>query len=260
MSAIENPVLPTFSKSLKAFVLGAAAVLWVLALSPAHASEPLEYAYPDISVWTTERDAQGNLKNPLVKLAAPLFEQAGIEWKPQAYPAKRMFARLREGKSKFSMLVNAKKALGGCCLLSKNRVAVVEIRIYRHADASPITSKEDLKGKSVITIRGYSYAGWRDFINDPANAITNNVAGDHFAAFAMLAAGRADYVLDYAGPAEEVLTKTPIDDITFDSVSQTDVFLILHKSYPDAGNVMRKLEDISKTLDINAFIYPPGAK
>ncbi|MEG3619539.1 amino acid ABC transporter [Magnetovibrio sp. PR-2] len=229
-------------------------------LAPAQAAEPLEYAYPDISVWTTERDATGTLKNPLVKLADPLFEKAGIEWKPQAYPAKRMFTRLREGQSKFSMLVNAKKILAGCCLLSKNRVAVVEIRMYRRKGAPPVLTKDDLKGKNVITIRGYSYAGWRNFINEPANNITNNVAGDHFAAFAMLAAERADYVLDYAGPAEEVLTKRPIDDVTFDSVSQTDVFLILHKDYPNAEQVMRKLEEISKTLDVNEFVVPPGSK
>ena len=158
------------------------------------------------------------------------------------------------------MLVNAKKGLAGCCLLSKNRVAVVEIRVYRRKGVPPITSKDDLKGKSVITIRGYSYAGWRNFINEPANNITNNVAGDHFAAFTMLGAERADYVLDYAGPAEEVLMKNPIDDITFDSVSQTDVFLILHKDYPDAERVMQKLDEIAQTLDINEFVVPPGSK
>ena len=46
--------------------------------TPLAAGPPeLEYAYPDISVWTTKRDAQGKLQNPLVKLAGPLFEKAG---------------------------------------------------------------------------------------------------------------------------------------------------------------------------------------
>ncbi|MCW8915559.1 MAG: amino acid ABC transporter [Magnetovibrio sp.] len=227
--------------------------------SSAHAQEPLEYAYPDISVWTTQRDSDGKLKNPLVKLAKPLFEKAEIPWSAQDYPAKRMFERLRQGTSKFSMLVNAKSALAGCCLLSKQRVAVVEIRMYRRPGSPAVLTKSDLNGKNVITIRGYSYAGWRNYINEPSHNIVNNVAGDHMAAFSMLEAGRADYVLDYAGPAEEVLAaKSMEEDVTFDSVSQTDVFLVLNKKYPNAEQVMAKLETILKTLDTSEFINAPG--
>lgn len=222
--------------------------------------EELEYAYPDISVWTTERDEDGKLKNPLVKLAGPLFEQAGIPWHPQDYPAKRMFQNLREGISKFSMLVNAKSILQDCCLVSKDPVAVVEIRVFHKKGTPAISSREELNGKSVITIRGYSYAGTLKYIQDKANNILNNPAPNHFAAFSMFDNGRADYVLDYAFPAAEVLAQNPVKDITYSTLKKTNVYLILHKDYPDAENVMAKLEKIAATLDKDAFLSSPSIK
>lgn len=241
----------------RTFICAFVCAVLVAHATPVTAQEPLEYAYPDISVWTTQRDENGKLKNPLVKLAQPLFEKARIPWHAQDYPAKRMFERLRQGQSKFSMLVNAKTALADCCLLSKQRVAVVDIRVYRRAASPPIAHKSDLNGKSIITIRGYSYAGWRDYINAPENAILNNSAGDHFSAFAMLEAGRAEYLIDYAGPSQEVIEAQSIQGLVSDSVSLTDVFLVLSKQYPDAEQVMAELEAILKQLDTEDFITSP---
>ncbi|EAR60961.1 substrate-binding periplasmic protein [Neptuniibacter caesariensis] len=223
----------------------------------AFAQEELEYAYPDISVWTTQRDEKGKLKNPLVKFAEPLFKAAGIPWHPKDYPAKRMFANLRNGTSKFSMLVNAKSLLQDCCLVSKEPVAKVEINIFYREGSEPVASIEELRGKSVITIAGYSYAGYRKYIDDPDNGITNMSTQGHFSAFGMLQRGRAEYVLDYAYPAAEVLAENPISNIRFSTLKQTDVFLILHKDYPDAEKTMRKLETIAAGLEKSPYLYSP---
>ncbi|WP_417820247.1 substrate-binding periplasmic protein [Terasakiella sp.] len=230
------------------------AIVWLDAQA---APEKIEYAYPDISVWTTQRDADGKLKNPLVRLAQPLFEKAGIPWQAKDYPAKRMFANLREGVSKFSMLVNAPSILRNCCLVSKDPVAVVEIRVFHRKETPIISALEDLNGKSVITIRGYSYAGTLKYIQEKENQIQNYPAPNHSAAFSMFSNGRADYVLDYAFPAAEILEKSPIEDIAFSTLKKTNVYLILHKSYPDAENVMARLEEIAKTLDKEEFLNAP---
>lgn len=220
--------------------------------------EELEYAYPDVSVWTTERDDTGKLKNPLVKLADELFSEAGIPWHAQDYPAKRMFANLRTGASKFSMLVNAESLLQGCCLVSKEPIALVEIRAFYRKGSDPVHSMEDLEGKSVITIEGYSYAGYLKVIKNPDNRIDNNPTPSHFSAFAMLSKGRAEYVLDYAFPAVEVLQKNPISELSSSTLKQTYIYLILHKDYPDAVNVMQRLEHIAADLDKQKYLSPPS--
>lgn len=220
--------------------------------------EELEYAYPDISVWTTQRDENGKLKNPLIELAGELFSKAGIPWHAQDYPAIRMFHNLRTGVSKFSMLVNAESVLQGCCLVSDQPVALVEIRSFYRDDSMPVSKIEELKGKSVITIQGYSYSGLVKYVNDPENRITNNVAVNHKSAFAMLEKGRAEYVLDYAYPAAEVLWENPIAGLQYSQIKKADVYLILHKNYPDARNVMAQLEAIPVTLDKSKLLNSPS--
>lgn len=233
------------------------AALWFLASSVAAAPPEIEYAYPDQSVWTTRLDARGEPDNPLLRVAAVLFARAELPWHSKGYPASRMFEYLRDGKSQFSMLVKA-PSLQDCCLWSREPIARTELRVYRSADQAPIQRMEDLAGKNVIVIRGYSYAGVAGFLKDPKNNVALTVAVTHGGAFAMLDRDRADYVLDYAGPASEVLAAQPIADIAYDTLSRLDVHLVLSKTYPDAPRVMATLESIAATLDTAAIMQGAG--
>ncbi|WP_239988603.1 amino acid ABC transporter [Paramagnetospirillum kuznetsovii] len=216
----------------------------------------LEYAYPDQSVWTTKIDERGDPENPLLRLAAVMFEKAGIPWHGKRYPAARMFNYLSDGTAEFSMLVDA-PVLKECCLMGKAPVAATELRVYRMSGKPMIKSKEDLVGKKVITIRGYSYGGLLNFLSDPVNAVTNNTAIKHEAAFAMLEAGRGDYLLDYTGPAVEVLTGRPITGVQYDVLSKLEVYLVLAKSYPNAAAVLSRLESIVQSLNKEEILGVP---
>lgn len=219
-------------------------------LANAQAAPPkIEYAYPDQSVWTTRLNDRGEPDNPLLHVAALLFGKAGIPWQGKGYPAARMFNHLRDGTAQFSMLVKA-PALQECCLFGAVPVASAEIRVYRAADTPPIRTNADLAGNRVITIRGYSYGGLLNFITDPNNRITNHAAIRHDIAFSMLEAGRGDYLLDYAGPATEVLAAQPVAGVRFDVLSRQNVYLVLSRSYPDAPAVLSRLEAILATLNV----------
>ncbi|OAN44087.1 amino acid ABC transporter [Paramagnetospirillum marisnigri] len=222
--------------------------------SPKHSGvRELEYAFPDQSVWTTRTDENGDPENPLLRLAAAMFDKAGIPWHAKRYPAARMFNYLNDGTAEFSMLVNA-PSLKECCLLSRSPVASTDLRVYHLPGKPPVKTKEDLIGKRIITIRGYSYGGLLSFISDPANNISNNTAIKHETAFSMLEAGRGDYLLDYTGPALEVLSARPIPGVQYETLSRLDVFLVLAKSYPDAQAVMNRLEAIVESLNKDEII------
>lgn len=236
----------------------AALVFLAIAATAVAAERPeLEYAYPDQSIWTTRLNARGEPDNPLLRLAEALFVQAGIPWHGAGYPASRMFEYLREGRAQFSMLVNA-PSLHDCCLVSKQPVAHTELRVYRGVDQPPIHKMEDLAGKTVIAIRGYSYAGVENFLKDPKNGVSLTMSVTHSGAFAMLARDRGDYVLDYASPANEILAVQPVKDIAYDVLSELSVYLVLSKTYPDAQNVMAELEAIAATLDTAAILRLAG--
>jgi len=239
----------------------AATVIALAAGTTARAADPrfpeLEYAYPDQSVWTTRIDQRGEPDNPLLRLAAALFDKAGIPWHGRSYPAARVFTNLRDGTAQFSMLV-ASPGLEECCLIGRAPVASTELRVYRAAATPPIRDAAGLAGKRVVTIRGYSYGGLLDFLSDARNGAVNNATVGHQAAFAMLDAGRGDYLLDYTGPAVEVLTGHPIGGLRFDVLSRLDVHLVLSRSYPEAAAVMARLEAIAATLDTGAILAADG--
>lgn len=232
-----------------------AALLLAAPLRAAAQPPEIEYAYPDQSVWTTRVNERGTPDNPLLRVAAALFARAGIPWHGKDYPATRMFNQLRDGTAQFSMLVKA-PALQECCLFGATPVTGSEVRVYRTAGKPPVRSLADLAGRRVVTIRGYSYGGMLGFLDDPANRITNHAAVKHDDAFAMLEAGRGDYLLDYAGPAAEVLAARPIAGVESDPLSRQDVFLVLSRSYPDAPAVLARLEAILATLDVEALMKP----
>jgi ABC-type amino acid transport substrate-binding protein len=237
-------------------VVLALAPCWLLAQPQATVTTEIEYVYPSESVWTTRRDAQGEPDNPLLRLAAVLFHKAQVPWHGKGYPAARMFEKLRNGTAEFSMLVKA-PVLEACCVVSKRPVASTELRIYRSTKAAPVKSREDLVGKRVITILGYSYGGLLAFIEDKKNGVVNNVAETHEAAFAMLERGRADYLIDYTGPSTEVLAVRPNKSLKFEVLDQLDVYMVLSKKHPDALALMARLEAVAESLNKPEILWSP---
>lgn len=219
--------------------------------------QDIEYGSPDQSVWTIRTDEHGVPGNPLMHVAAALFAEAGTPWRARVYPAPRLFANLKDGTTPFSMLVRV-PSLQECCLFSQRPITTVEIRAYHRPAAAPLSGTGDLAGKRVITIHGYSYGGLLKFITDERNRVTNNVAHTHAEAFRMLANGRADYVIDYADPAREVLTAEPIAGVRSTMLSQSPVYLVLSRNYPEASGFMARLESIAAKLDIEAMLGRTG--
>lgn len=213
----------------------------------------IEYASPDQSVWTIRTDPGGMPVNPLLRVADALFGRAGMAWRSRTYPASRLFLNLQEGTSHFSMLVRA-PALADCCLFSRKPLTSAEIRVYRRAGTPSVRAREDLAGKSVIVIRGYSYGGLAAHIADERHRIVSEATNSHQSAIRMLERGRADYLVDYAGPAAEAMAAEGVSGLESDLLVRQDVYLVLSKRYPDAAAVMARLEAIADTLDIEALM------
>jgi len=214
----------------------------------------IEYGYPDQSIFVATVNAKGQPDSPMTRVAEALLTRANLPWRATPYPAPRLFKNLQDGSTAFSILVRAPQ-LEQCCLFSKTPIYGTELNVYYQGDKPPIRSRNDLPGKRVITIRGYSYGGLLKFIEDPANRIDNEAAPTHKAGFEMLAAGRGDYLIDYASAAREILAEAPLRHLNHQTLDRLDIYLVLSRQYPDAENLMARLEAIARTLKIEFILF-----
>lgn len=189
-----------------------------------------------------------------VRVTRAIFSKLGVPWRPAIYPAARLFKNLQDGTNMFSILVHV-PALDPCCLYSKNPVMRDELRVYYAPGKPAIKSKEDLLGKSIITIRGFSYGGLLSYFNDDKNHITNNTTPSHDSALAMLRAGRADYVVFY-GAAAKLLGPAATADLKYGVIADLSIYLVLNKTYPDAVKTMAQMEAIVDSINKDDLYKP----
>lgn len=192
-----------------------------------------------------------------VRVARVVFDKLGVPWRPAIYPATRLFRNLQDSSTMFSILVRV-PVLEACCLYSKKPVMHDEIRVYHYPDKPVIKSKEDLAGKRIITLRGFSYGGLISFFNDAQNRIANNETPSHESALAMLRAGRADYAVFY-GAAVSLLGPEAMTGLKYGVISDLSIYLVLNKSYPNAEKAMLRMEAIAETINKDE-LYKPFAE
>lgn len=219
----------------------------------------IKYGYPNQSIFIATINGKEQPITPMLSVAQELFERANIPLKARAYPAKRLFRNFKNGETNFSILVRASSLLDSS-IFSTKPIYSTNLNIYYIGDKAPITTKEDLIGSRVVTIRGYSYGKLRQFIEDPKNSITNEVTNTHSSAFRMLKLGRADYLLDYASAAQDIISQSSITDLHSTTINKLKIYLVLSKSYPNANDLMKRLETIVETMDINEIINRSGTK
>lgn len=230
-----------FVLPLLAGVLTGAATPALAGIGAALSQPEIEYGYPEQPPHAYT-NAQGQAVGSYPRLLNMLFKQAGIAWHGASYPDRRLMANLDNGTTSFS--IQAKNPqLANCCLYGKTPVWYDELRVYHRAATPTILRKEDLIGKRVAVLAGFSYGGLIDFIDDPQHRIDKQLANSHVAAFEMLDSGRADYLLDYADPANsEGLAKHPIADLRSLKIDTVYMYFVINKNYPDAAYLLNRLE------------------
>ena len=206
-------------------------------------AEKLILGYIEFPPFTYTADT-GEAKGILIDLAANVFPKAGYEFRAVSYPVKRLVKNIINGGVDIWMGLKTLPELKDTTYAGNMILAKLVLNAYTVKKNPPILKKEDLYGCSIIILRGYSYGGWINYIENSENKVRYTQFDNHEAAFRMLKSGRVDYLLDYEQPSEKALNKFKINNLIYNQISALPCYFIVSKKRSNGQMVIKKLEKI----------------
>jgi polar amino acid transport system substrate-binding protein len=158
------------------------------------------------------------------------------------YPPPRLARNIIQGKTDVTISAHH-IAVDDHVHYSDRPIAEITLNAYHKPDRPTVKSVADMKGKSVIVIRGYAYNGRIKYLRDPKNNITVIDAVSHIEAIRRLQNGKADYLLDYRLPVEAALkaAHVPEHEISINEISRYSVYFVVSKKTKDAARLANQL-------------------
>jgi polar amino acid transport system substrate-binding protein len=228
------------SWSLRFLTMVATVFLLSATYTSVHA-QGIKAAYVELPPYTYT-DAAGSAQGSLVDLLAKVSADAGYTYTAESAPARRLFQGVADGQYDMFIGIKTPEAFQGTTVASNSVIAKIELHAWGIGNVPPIKAKEDLAGKQIIVLTGYSYGGWRTFIDDPANGVKVIEARTPEQALQLLKAGRAEVLLQYALPMAQALTSIPTPDLKSVLISSLDCHFVVSLKRADAAEVVRKLD------------------
>lgn len=196
-------------------------VLLAIAASLAWAGEPdqarvLRIAYNEFPPIAHHNDS-GEASGLIIDMTRKVVEEAGYQPEFLFLPISRIYLYLKNGTVDAWPGLTDIPQLEGEVLESWAQPMTVQLSAWYLDGNPPLNHFDDLNGKTVIVIGGYTYAGLIEWLRE-SDQIVVTEAPNHRAAIDMLKRQRGDYVLDYRAPVREILTQ-PSDNV----VRETEV-------------------------------------
>lgn len=199
------------------------------------------YEFPPISY----TDAQGLPSGSGLELAERLLEEAGYQAEFRAYPSARLYNDLRNGSVQLWVGAPGKAELAGHTLQSRHLLGEIALNLYFRPDTPAPRLPDDLQGRGLILITGYSYwQGINRWLQDPARAIAQHRTASHTAAVEMLMLRRADYLLDYQAPIEQAKRELNMTELPFVEVQRLPLRLIYSRHAAGAERLRDDLDRV----------------
>lgn len=207
--------------------------------SAAHAKETLRLLCAEFKPFFYT-DFDGQVKGILVKLGTDIISTAGYDLEYVIQPPKRVPIALDEGN--VDVWVGLTDILKEVSYVGDSVVATMNFTSYTIGPKQSIKSPQDLIGKKIVILRGYSYGGWINFIKDNKENIEYYEVNSQEAAVKFLKAGRADYLLSYKAAIDELMSVYPIKNLSAQLISSFDMRIAVSRKHPKAKELLAELE------------------
>lgn len=229
-------------------------LLFVLLFSlPTHSQQHLQVGYVEFAPYYYTDD-KGEVHGYLVNLAQTLADHSGFTIEFRSYPVKRLVKYITSGEVDVFLGMPTLKAFSENALISSMPIDTIQLRAYSLRELPPVQKKEDLVGKNILVLRGYSYGGWIQFIRDPANKVNYRIADSHKQALKMLVRREVDYLLDYKLPVAHAQKGMTLPTFYYNDVVSFQPRIMVSRKLHNAEEVMHKFEQAFREL------FPNGAE
>ncbi len=218
------------------------AILTLFAMtSQARAEAPLRLSFMEFPPMYEAKE-NGAWGGEMLDLFGRITDKLGMTYAATVAPTPRVVQNLVDGTADVALVVPT-LFTGKDVLIGAADAVVLDLRVYAIGEDPAVASMEDLRGKSVILMLGYSYGAIRPFIMKPENNVKISVeARSHEQSLAALVGKRGDYLLNYENLISRVVKSQPVEGLKSRSLSKVPVRLIVTKTRPDAPALLEKLE------------------
>lgn len=223
----------------KKILLPVLATLLLCFSSVAHAKEVLRLLCAEFKPFFYT-DLDGQVKGILIKLGTDIISTAGYDVDYIIQPPKRIPLALGDGT--VDVWIGLTDILNEVSYIGDNVVATMDFTNYTIGPKEVIKSPEDLIGKKIVILRGYSYGGWINFIRDNDDKIDYYEVNSQEAAIKFLKAGRADYLLSYKAAIDKLIADNPVENLSAQLISSFDMRIAVSKKYPRSKELLSELD------------------
>lgn len=191
-----------------------------------------------------------NTSGPLIDYMHRLLQSAGVAYRMEGFPARRLYRNLAAGESQFWVGIKNVPEYEGKVLYSEQPIYSLHLRLYRLPGTPEIRQLSALQTQRLIVIRGYSYGGLLEPLKQRPMGLQWKDANTNYKALEMLQLRRGDYLLSYAEPIEQLLQQRP-QTLEHEVLQELPMYLVLSRTTPHAESLMARLNQVASNMRLS---------
>ncbi len=211
------------------------------------ADQPVILGYAEFPPFTYT-DSEGQPQGSLIEMVRTVAADAGLNLEVRGFPAANLYRAIADGHVHVFMGVTTAPEFQGTTIAGPSVIARIELDIYAMDDTPLVRHMEDLTGRTVIIHSGYSYAGWRTFLEDPAHHVTLIVVESAERGLSMLRSQPNTMLLEYTLPMKLALAGRTPPNLKAMPISGVEAHFVVSKQAPDAAGTLARLEQSFQRL------------
>lgn len=208
---------------------------------PEVADKPLRIAYVDFPPMTYQK-ADGSPAGTFIEITRKVAIEAGYRPEFLHLPISRVYLYLRNGRIDVWPGSSKVPALNGEVLETWVSPFATQLSAWYLEGTEPLLHLDQLKGKTVVTIAGYTYGGLLYWL-EAESSIDVTEAPNYRAAMEMLKLGRGHYLLGHRDPVRNTMGMSGDELIRESEIRPRNLAWLFSLANPRAAILREEFDD-----------------